>query len=184
MSGHRRVYFLLSAIVILLLVLVPAAMAGKFHFNSIIFTLGSSLDLNGVLVGLGNEVAEVELTAYGSVTAMCQNRGGNQAPGRNPIAVEVVETVVATTGANGRALVFIEASDPTAPGFEPSPTPKEAGCPNGNWKVVDIIDGSTDWTAARVVVRDEAGVVQIDESFTCTTSFTGGVATSVTCVQD
>ncbi len=183
MRGSRRFLISVSAILILLLTFVPAAFAGKFHFNSITFDIGSSLDFTGVLVGLGNDAAQVNLTAVGSVTAICQNKGGNQAPGRNPISVEVEQTVTAVADENGRATVLVEAHDPTSPEFAPSPTPKEAGCPNGNWIVVGIQEHSTNWTAAYIQVLDEAGIVQIDLAFTCTTFFENGVATGVACVE-
>ena len=168
---------------ILVVTLVPAAMAGKFHFNSIDFNLGGSLVLQGSLVGLGNQVAEVMLTGYGTVSALCQNYGGQQALGRNPILVEAQQSGLFISGDNGRALVRVVAPDPTAPEYEPSPTPKEAGCPNGKWNVVGVIDGSTNWTSARVVVMDDLGQIQIDQTFTCTTTFENGLATGVSCIE-
>lgn len=168
---------------VLALILVQAAWAGKFHFNSVTFDLGS-LVMNGDLVGLGNDVAEVTLTGYGTVQAMCQNKGGQQASGRNPIRMSVQQTEVYTTDSNGRALVQVIAEDPALSHFNPSPTSKQAGCPNGNWQVVDIVNGSTDWTAARVVVKDTAGLVQIDQSYTCTTFFENGVGVDVNCVEN
>jgi hypothetical protein len=164
-------------------ILVPVAQAGKFHFNSIDFSLGGSLLMEGHLVGLGNEVAEVTLSGYGSVVALCENNGGKQAPGRNPIQVGVQETGIFVSDSNGRALVAVIAPDPTAPEFAPSPTPKEAGCPNGNWSVVGIIDGSTNWTAASVVVKDEDGQVRVELMFACTTFFEDGIAIGVECEE-
>jgi hypothetical protein len=181
---NKRINWKASILTLLLVVtLVSTAYAGNFHFNSIGFNLGGSLVLEGILVGLGNEAAEVTLTGYGSVTALCQNNGGNQAPGRNPIYVQTQETGVYVTGDNGRSLVRAVAPDPTDPEFAPSPTPKEAGCPNGNWKVFGIVDGSTNWTAASVVVKDELGQIQIDSFFTCITTFEDGLATGITCVE-
>ena len=164
-------------------VLASSALAGKFHFNNLDFNLGGSLVLQGSLVGLGNQVAQVTLTGYGNVWAMCENKGGQQAPGRNPIFVEVQQSGVYISEDNCRALVRVVAPDPTEPEFAPSPTPKQAGCPNGNWVVVGIMDDSTDWTAARVVVKDEFGQIQIDQFFTCITTFENGIATSIACVE-
>lgn len=184
MKGSRRFLGSVSAILILLLVFAPAAFAGQPHFNSFTFSIGSSLDFLGVIVGLGNENSLVKMTATGSVTAICENKGGGQAPGRNDISVEVEQTVTAFVDENGRATVLVEAPDPTSPGFEPSPNEKEAGCPNGKWTVVGIQDHSTNWTAAHIQVFDEAGIVQIDLLFTCTTFFDeNGVGVSVTCVE-
>jgi hypothetical protein len=165
-------------------ILVPAARAGKFHFNSALsFSLGGSLVATGTMYGVGNQTAEVTLTGYGTVTALCQNKGGNQAPGRNPIKVSVEQSDTVFTDENGRASLELHAPDPTAPEFEPSPTPKQAGCPNGKWTVVGIIDGSTNWTGANLVVKDESGKIQIDQDYTCTTTFTNGVGTAVSCVE-
>jgi len=167
----------------LAIMLVPAAWAGNFHFNSIDFGLGGSLVAQGDLAGLGNEAAEVTLTGQGFVTAMCENNGGQQAPGRNPILVSVQQSGVFVSDENGHALVEVIAPDPTSPEFEPSPTPKQAGCPNGNWAVVGIVDGSTAWTGATIIVKDESGQVQIELSFVCTTLFEGGLATDISCVR-
>ncbi len=164
-------------------IMAQAVQAGNFHFNSLTFKLGS-LIAQGTLVGLGNQAAEVTLTAYGKVNALCQNKGGQQAPGRNPITFDTQETRVFVTNKNGTALVEVIAPDPALVDIQPSPTPKEAGCPNGNWAVVGVVDGSTHWTAARILVKDDAGRVQLDLSFTCTTVFTNGVATDVSCVQN
>jgi hypothetical protein len=164
------------------LFLVPVASGGNFHFNNINFSLGS-LVMDGTLVGLGNDVAEVTVTGYGTVTALCQNNGGKQAPGRNPISANVQQTDVFVSDSNGRALVRVVTSDPTLSDFEPSPTPKEAGCPNNTWTVVEILEGSTNWTGATVIVKDASGEVRIELSFTCTTFFENGVATDIQCVE-
>jgi hypothetical protein len=171
------------AALLLAATLAQAARAGKFHFNIIEFNLGS-LEMTGDLAGLGNEDARVTLTAYGTVQALCQNKGGQQAPGRNPIKTNTQQTGVFTTDSHGHVLVEVTAPDPILSGIKPSPTPKQAGCPNGNWKVVDLVDGATNWTAARVVVEDGLGRVQLDLSYTCTTFFANGVAVDVDCREN
>jgi hypothetical protein len=183
MRKNWHIWASILAALLLAGLLGQAAQAGNFHFNNLTFNLGS-LIARGTLVGLGNQAAEVTLTAYGKVTALCQNKGGQQAPGRNPIVINTQQTRVFVTDQNGRALVEVRAPDPSFTNIKPSPTPKEAGCPNGNWAVVGVVDGSTNWTAARIVVKDEAGRVQLDLSFTCTTFFTNGISTDVSCVQN
>jgi hypothetical protein len=184
MQNKKNSWRATIATLFLVLTMVTTAQAGSFRFNSIDFSLGGSLLMLASLVGLGNDVAEVTLTGYGTVTALCQNKGGQQAPGRNPISVAMQETGLFVSDNNGRSLVRVIAPDPTAPQFEPSPTPKEAGCPNGNWNVVGIVDGSTNWTAASVLVKDSLGQVQIDLFFTCKTTFSeDGLATGVTCQE-
>jgi hypothetical protein len=170
------------AALVLAIVLVQTAGAGKFHFNSVNLGIGS-LVLTGQLAGLGNEAGEVTLTGFGTVKALCENKGGQQAPGRNPIKMNVQQTEVFVLNENGQTQVKVTAQDPSLSEIKPSPTPKQAGCPNGNWKVTGIIDGSTDWTAAKVVVKDESGKVQIDLSFKCTTIFENGVGTDIQCVE-
>jgi hypothetical protein len=173
---------LLSALVMALL-LAQAAGAGKVHFNSApLFSIGS-LVMNGNLAGLGNEVAKVTFTATGTVQAMCQNNGGKQAPGRNPIQAVITVTDYFTSTTNGLAPVEMTAPDPTLQDFPSSPTPKEAGCPNGKWKVVDIIQDLTYWTGARILVQDIHDTVLIDLSYQCTTTYVNGVG-QVSCQEN
>ena len=181
----KRSLALLSFLVFMaLMVLAVPALAGKFHFNSINFYLGSMV-FNGDLAGVGNEDVDVTLIASGQVTAYCVNKGGNQAPGHNPIAFQVQQIAHFFTDENGKVAVEVIADDPALANFDPSPSAKEAGCPNGkNWKVAGIMEDSTDWTAARVIVRDGSGEVQIDQTYTCTTSFQNGVAVSLQCLEN
>jgi hypothetical protein len=164
------------------LALVQAARAGNFHFNSYAFRLGS-LVLTGDLAGLGNAGATVTLIGRGTVAALCQNGAGQQAPGRNPIAIDVQQTNHFASDQNGHALVDVTLQDPTLLEIAPSPKPKQAGCPNGNWGVVGVVDGSTNWTAAEVIVADDAGNVQVRLSFACTTFFENGVGVGIQCVE-
>jgi hypothetical protein len=180
----KNTHFITMLVALLIASLfAQSASAGKFHFNSLDFSLGGSMLVQCSLVGLGNEIGLVTLTGYGTVRALCQNNGGNQAPGRNPIVVDMQETGTFMTDTNGRAFVEVIAPDPESPEFAPSPTPKQAGCPNGNWTVVGIVDGSTNWTAAEIVVKDEADAVRIHLSFICTTFFEDGMSTSIECVE-
>jgi hypothetical protein len=182
-TNTKPIWSLLVALMITIL-FVQDASAGKFHFNSLNFSLGGSMLVQGSLVGLGNEGGELTLIGTGTVTALCENNGGNQAPGRNPIEVSVMETGVFYIGSNGRSLVSVIAPDPEAPEFAPSPTPKQAGCPNGNWRVVGIVDGSTNWTGAEIIVKDSENQVRIHQAFTCTTFFDNGRGTDIYCMEN
>ena len=51
--------------------------------------LGLSLLAEGALAGLGNEDILVTIIAEADVNAVCQNNGGNQAPGQNPAPITV-----------------------------------------------------------------------------------------------
>jgi hypothetical protein len=164
-------------------ILVPAARAGSFHFNKPLAFEISSLDVNGSLVGTGNKMAKVTLTAIGTIKAICQNKGGQQAPGRNPIGFDVEASGIFWTNQNGHADVEVVAEDPTLSQLPISPTPKQAGCPNGNWKVVGTEETSTNWKAAYIRVEDEFGQLHEELSFKCTTFFTNGVSTGIKCDQ-
>jgi hypothetical protein len=121
---------------ILLVVLIVSAVfmanAG-LHFVGSVRLSGGSLSAEVDIAGFGNDTdtVTVTLTVWGSgLTALCQNRGGNIAPGRNPVDVNVSASQAVSADRNGRA----------STGFhvELLPSPREAGCPNGNWRVVDL----------------------------------------------
>jgi hypothetical protein len=89
----------------------------------------SGLTCSGKAAGLGNEPANVFLTAD-SVTATyeCVNKGGNVAPGQPVVTQDVTGPTQAITPHNGQI---------TFSATLPVPTPPSAAteCPNGNWRV-------------------------------------------------
>jgi len=161
------------------------ASAGGFFLGGVGFGVGS-LIAQGDFVGFGNQNLLVTLTGSGTVRAICENQGGNQSPGRNPIFASVSQSGVFTTDQNGRAPIVVESPDPTAPGVLPSPSPKTAGCPNGNWTVIGFAPRSTNWTSAVIKVQDQAtGQVVFQQSYACVTSFdANGMNTGVTCTPN
>jgi hypothetical protein len=164
MLKKRTAVFSLALTLMLTLVFMTSALAGRFHFTSVTFEEGS-LIMKGTLAGLGNEEGTVFLTAYGTATAFCENKGGKRAPGRNPIAFDLWEMDDFRTEANGIDYVEITIEDPQISDFDPVPTPKEAGCPNGNWTVTGIDTDTVNWTLAVVEVYDEFGTLQLSLSF-------------------
>jgi hypothetical protein len=155
-------------------------LAGSPHFiGSLSITFGS-LHVSGDLAGLGNTNVTVQLVAYANVTVQCQNRGGNTAPGRNPVAVSTSVTTSTTPDSNGRASISLIAQDPlTVSPLPPSPSPKTAGCPNGNWTVNGFVPGSTLWTRAQISVIDNAtNAVLLQENYACT-----GTGAALTCTK-
>lgn len=154
--------------------------AGSPHFiGTLSFTAGS-LHVTGDLAGLGNTDVVVRLDAYANVVAQCQNRGGNTAPGRNPIAVSTTVTTSLIPDANGRTSVELTALDPvTVTPPLSSPSAKTAGCPNGNWSVVGFVPGSTQWTGAQIsVIDNRTAVLLLRMNYTCT-----GAGTALTCTS-
>jgi hypothetical protein len=89
----------------------------------------SGLTCSGKAAGLGNEPANVFLTAD-SVTATyeCVNKGGNVAPGQPVVTQNVQGPTETITPHNGQI---------TFSATLPVPTPPSAAteCPNGNWRV-------------------------------------------------
>jgi hypothetical protein len=104
--------------------------------------LSSGLTGNGKAAGLGNGPAAAFHTADSvSATFVCQNKGGNVAPGQPVVLTNVTGPVQNITPRN-RQITF----SPTIP---PPPTPSSASdCPNGNWKVI-----LTSLTYANVVLH-------------------------------
>ena len=159
----------ITATLAVLLVAVSTALAGSFKFSGS-FKLGS-LIADGYLTGIGNTDVKMELFAYGTTRAFCQNKGGTQAPGRNPLNLKIIASGVFKTDQNGKAFVTLETADPNLSSLAVSPTPKTAGCPNGNWTVVGL-SKDVNWTQATIVGTKQAdGSVVVNQSYTCTTTF-------------
>jgi hypothetical protein len=109
-----------------------------------------SFTLTGDASGQGNTrlVARIELSA--SVRYTCENKGGNQAPGQNPVPAGAEgEQDVNPTDHNGRSLVDLTVGPivvaPTVDG-------DEAGCPNGNWSGVDPVFEPPDTATATATI--------------------------------
>jgi opacity protein-like surface antigen len=176
----KRFALALSIALLVAAVLVPAVAAGGWGGS---FGLGS-LWFDGYFAGLGNNNAEVTLTATGTIYALCQNNGGNIAPGRSPVNIEVTATGTWLTDENGRADGMVEAFEPTIDSIPVSPSPKSLGCPSDSWTVVGFNTNTTNWTSANLYVTalDNPSQVFFDLDFTCVTSFDeNGVHTGVEC---
>ena len=164
--GKRRVATGLILGLAITLLAVTAGIAGNMHFSGGGVSR-SSVIFEGVLVGIGSDVAEVLVTADGFVTATCTNRGGKDAPGRNLIEVAVSASDIFEVEDNGRADINLIVDDPTLSDIFPSPTPKTAGCPNGKWTVSGIEEVFiTDVTVEAIDVIN--GVTEDTLFFDCT----------------
>jgi hypothetical protein len=99
--------------------------------------LGTVLQATGDLSGLGNEDILVTLTADADVVAVCQNQGGNQAPGQNPAPVTVsgTQSIPAEEIKNGNVSFDVRTIAP------PRMIPGAPDCPNPNWDeiIIDLI---------------------------------------------
>ncbi|NWF69858.1 MAG: hypothetical protein HXY40_12305 [Chloroflexi bacterium] len=131
MSKQRiAVAFLLA----MLIVGVVTVYAGLSFIGGARVTVGS---IHGTvdIAGFGNrtEFVTVDMHVYGNdLVASCVNRGGNRAPGQNPVDVDAnVSSGAVYPARNGRATVNLS--------VEILPTAAEAGCPNRNWRVTDLL---------------------------------------------
>ena len=142
-----------------------------------------SLIFNGYFAGLGNNDVDVKLSTTGTVVAICQNKGGNTAPGQNPVTVNITETATWTTADNGRADGSVETDPPTIANT-PAPSGKDAGCPNNNWTVVGYDASTTNYKTANLLVTEVGNPSHVffNLNFTCVTSFNAaGQHTAVSC---
>jgi hypothetical protein len=148
---------LVTLLAILTFCLVPlSAYAGMHFVGTTRFGFGS-LEASANLAGFGNNAISVTLTATGSnMTAMCQNRGGNRAPGQNPLSVSVNQAQTVTADRNGKASVQFKVNL--------LPTARQAGCPNNNWTVTDLY-GTLYVT---MVATDLDNGNQASQNFVCT----------------
>lgn len=161
---RAAVSLLMSLVLVLSVALV--ADAGKFHFKSTDFSIGS-LTFNGVGVGLGNSDYLATMDATATLRALCENKGGTKAPGRNDILVSAPgpQDQVIRTEDSGLTYVSLTVEDPTLADLSAPPSAKQ-DCPNGKWKIVDLV--VLEWTSAHITI-EELGTeaVLFDQAYTC-----------------
>lgn len=136
----RRVWLVVLATAGACGILASAAMAAHFTKKGApaCTDTGTTLVCSGELAGLGNEDLVIDLTSDAQATFLCGTPGnGKTAPGANKVPLQVGGSQTISGGAikNGRAAFSV-----SAPGEAPTATPQEAGCPNGNWQVIRIVD--------------------------------------------
>lgn len=152
----KRIALVVVSVAALALAGVAAAQTSGAHFTQNGFPVctdtGTQLQCTAELAGLGNETVVADLTAPGATATnlLCQNKGGNQAPGQNP-AVPTTATGQQTIlqPKNGRASIDVATAVPTI-------SPKAAGCPNGNWTV---IVGDVEFTSYTLTIKQGGQLV-------------------------
>jgi len=140
----RRVHLLgrvSSAVLVglLLVALSAGAVLAAVTWHSgptVTFTGDTSATASGDGSGFGNQPAVATLTVQATVQYTCVNKGGNAAPGRNPVPETSSGSAdLGNADHNGRGVFNFTVS------FTPQATVsgKVAGCPNGNWLGVDPV---------------------------------------------
>jgi hypothetical protein len=152
---HRLLVFL--AVVAVVGIAATAAVAAVNIHNVSFSDNGLTLSATGKLTGLGNADLVVNVTATGTPSATCTNKGGTQAPGQNPAEVTVggSQPISASSIKNGTVTFNVTTSGPGPISAQ------DAGCPNGNWtaNITDIA-----FTGVRITVV-QGGVTVFDQTF-------------------
>ena len=103
---------------------------------TVTFNGATSVTATGNGSGFGNQPAVATLTVNATVQYTCVNKGGNAAPGRNPVPeTSSGSTDLGNADHNGRGVFDVTV------GFTPAQTVsgKTAGCPNGQWTGVNPV---------------------------------------------
>ncbi len=106
------------------------------------------------VAGFGGDTVYVQMHVEGEdLTAYCENKGGNQAPGQNPVDIYLDVYDSGTSDKNGNYDAVLSA--------DLTPSKRAAGCPNGNWKVIGLTG------TLHVTLTASAGGDTATEQLTC-----------------
>jgi hypothetical protein len=159
----RRLFSSISAaMTVLALTAAVASAAVTWHSGpTVTFNGTSSVTATGDSSGLGNTPAIATLQVEGTVTYTCRNKGGEEAPGQNPVPATGTGTQdLGNSDHNGRGVLNITVSL-DAPAAVVSG--KVAGCPNNNWKGINPV--SSGITGATLTIEQGGKVIYGPLSF-------------------
>lgn len=129
----------LTALALLALASGIAYAAVKWHSGpKVTFNGTTSVTATGDGSGFGNQPAVATLRVNALVRYTCQNKGGQQAPGQNPVPQSSSASQdLGNADHNGRGVFNLTVS------FTPAATVpgKSIGCPNSNWIGVNPVSG-------------------------------------------
>ena len=141
----RRLLVFLFSLFVVAAFTSPATHAASPHFKRggtpqcTVSTSGSSSSTTcrASLSGLGNADVHIETTVSGFALYLCQNGGGNTAPGQNRVLEGPVTapTDIPSSAVKNGNLTFT--TNPAVLTAASTVTGAEAGCPNPNWTGVN-----------------------------------------------
>src|SRR5437667_4618521 len=121
---------------------------------------GASVTLTGGnFSGLGSVPASATLTVTGSATYTCSNKGGNEAPGQNPVPAQGGSSGPVDLGNadhNGRGTVSGLTASVKAP---PTPSPQQVGCGGGGSNNWTVTLNTLTATSAQLVITQDTNIV-------------------------
>ena len=131
-------YLLLSAVVLAVLAFpgVASAQSGHFVGTPTCADIGTQVDCDGKVAGLGGTTFEITVEADGIATVECTNPGGNVAPGQDTAVDVSGSSGPLATPRNGQFRFSLTSDDP-------EPLPATPTCPNRQWtpNIVDVTFG-------------------------------------------
>ena len=170
----KKLYALVSASVLAVLVFSTAFAGGGVKLSSVSFSLGSLIS-HGNISGIGNTDVTMILDASGIPAVTCTNGGGNAVPGQSApkVSAEGSQKLLGNDPLrkNGKAAFGMETGDP------PPLTWDQAGCPNSNWTAEITF---VYWTDATIYAYDTVtGALLLKQNYVCTTTLTTVSCTAV-----
>jgi hypothetical protein len=137
------------ALMALALAAVPAlAQSGHFVGTPTCTDIGTQLECDARVAGLGGTTFQLDITAPGTATVTCTNPAGNVAPGQNTSVTAAGSSGPLPTTSNGNfRFNNVTTNVPTVPN---TPT-----CPNNKWRatVTDVEFGD-----ATLTLREDGNV--------------------------
>jgi len=132
----RRIVMSITAVALASVVALVALAAVTWHSGPTFTNNGDgTFTATGDGSGFGNQPAIATIALSGTVRYTCQNQGGNQSPGQNPVPVKTTGSQdLGNADHNGRGVLNLTVGPLTAP---TTVNGKVAGCPNGNWSGVN-----------------------------------------------
>lgn len=146
-----------TLLAVLMVALAATAVLAAVTWHSgptVTFSGDTSATASGDGSGFGNQPAIATLTVQATVRYTCVNKGGNAAPGQNPVPETSSGSAdLGNADHNGRGTFNFTVS------FTPQQTVsgKVAGCPNGNWSGVNPV--SSGITSATLTIEQGGGTI-------------------------